>query len=409
MNHKYIDTLVIKIASRCNLNCSYCYMYNKGDLSYLQQPKIISDATIDSIVEKLIDHCTEKEISKFNIVLHGGEPLLAGIDKIKYFVDKANEATKNNGISIKFSVQTNGLLVTKQWCEFFNENKISLGISIDGEKEVNDQFRVDHKGRGSYDKIVKAINLVNKHYSYNKLALLSVLDIDSNPIDSLNHFISLGAKSIDFLLPDNNFEDLPNKPLQGVFANSETPYGDWFVMLYDYWNTLPIDTKPDIRFFHNIIFKFCGITIASDIIGNEENHVLVIETNGDIEPIDSMKICGDSFTKGNVNILKNSLNDAFNLKLASLYYDSSNILSKLCLKCPILDYCGGGFIAHRYSKDKEFTNPTVYCKDYIKFISHIQTSLVAELPEDITNINKIDSINYSEVVIELQIENINFY
>jgi len=409
MENKYIHTLVVKIASRCNLNCSYCYMYNKGDSSYLQQPKVISNSVIDAIVEKAVDHCLENKLDRFDIVLHGGEPLLAGMEKIQYFINKSKEATKENGIRFKYSIQTNGLLVTKEWCEFFNDNGISLGISIDGEKEINDKFRVDHKGRGSYDKIVRAIGLVNRHYTYEPLGLLSVLDINSSPIDSIDHLISLGAKSVEFLLPDNNYEDLPVKPVQGDFVGSETPYGDWLVALYDYWNALPKEIKPGIRFFHNIIFKFCGITISSDLMGNEKNHVLVIETNGDIEPIDSMKICGENFTKGDVNVVRNTLNDAFRLTLANSYYGDNNSLSQTCLKCPIFDYCGGGFIAHRYSKENGFSNPTVYCKDYIRFITHIQSSLVRELPEDLLTIQEIDTIGYEEVVNELEIENITLY
>lgn len=409
MKRKYIHTLVVKVASRCNLNCTYCYMYNKGDSSFKIQPKVISDDVIDAILKEVVEHCRQNELTKFDIVLHGGEPLLAGRKKIQFFIDKAREITTETGICFNFSVQTNGLLLTKEWCEFFNINSISLGISIDGAREVNDRFRIDHKGKGSYDRIVKAIELANNHYTYEDLGLLSVLDVNSDPIDSFNHLLSLGVDSIEFLIPDHNYADLPVRPTQGKFVDSETPYGDWIITMYDHWNSLSEDQKPSIRLFSNLILKFCGIVISSDLIGNENNHVLVIETNGDIEPIDSLKICGENFTKGDVNITESSLDDAFSLNLANLYYGENDSISEKCNKCPIFEYCGSGFIAHRYSKQNGLKNPTIYCKDYIKFISHIQSSLVSELPIDLTNVQKIDALNYDEIVLELEIKNEKFY
>jgi uncharacterized protein len=403
--NKFIDTFVVKVASRCNLNCTYCYMYNKGDDSYKTQPKVMSKATIDNLLQKVVTHCTAHEVTSFSMILHGGEPLLAGVDRIRYFIEKARELTKDIELDIVFSMQTNAILITKEWCDFFNEYDISIGISIDGEKEINDKFRVDHKGRGSYDNIVKGIRVVNEHYK-EQLGVLSVIDIDSDPVKSLMHLISLEAKRVDFLFPDNNYADPPQRPVSG---NSETPYGDWLVRLYDHWNSLPPEIKPELRLFINIIYNFCSVDVSSDSMGGGERHVLVIETNGDIESVDSLKICGDNFTKGNVNINRDEIEAAFGLRLANLYYDSATNVSKKCNTCPIFSYCGGGFIPHRYSTDNEFNNPTIYCKDYIRLISHVQNSLIDELPAEVIEMNPIDRLSYTEVVNELDIANLKFY
>ncbi len=383
-------------------------MYNKGDLSYLKQPKFMSEEVVDALFERIVEHCLVHDLSDFTIVLHGGEPLLAGMDRIGNFIAVAEEKGAKHGVSFSFSIQTNGLLITPEWCDFLNKNNIKVGISIDGEKEVNDKYRVDHSGRGSYDDIVRAIKICRDHYN-GKIGLLSVLDVNSDPVQALDHFVSLGAQSIDFLLPDNNYEDLPCHPENGRYKDSPTPYGDWLVDLYDYWNSMSGETKPEIRIFHNLIYKFCGITIASDMMGQEENQVLVIETNGEIEPIDSMKICGEGFTKSNMNVLDSKLDDAFQLELARLYYNSSEHLSEACIQCPILDFCGGGFIAHRYSRENGFLNPTVYCKDYIRLITHVQSSLVAELPLEINSINEVSALSFEEVVGDLNINAKTFY
>jgi uncharacterized protein len=402
-SNPFIHTLVVKIASRCNLNCTYCYMYNKGDTTYLQQPKVMSNDTIDNLITKIILHCQSHDLKVFTIVLHGGEPLLAGMEKIKYFVEKANEYSMKNNIEIKFTIQTNGLLLTEEWCKFLSKFKIRLSISLDGVKEINDKYRIDHAGNGSYDKILEAVNIANVHYTLQPPSILSVLDINNNPVEALNHIVAIGAKSVDFLLPASNYKDLPPKPTYGAFVSSLNPYGDWLSTLYNHLKTIPIEKRPIVKLFHNLIAKIMGAEILSDIIGDDENHVLVIETNGDIEPIDMLKICGNGFTKGNINIFTNTLDDAFSLTLAELYYNSHNILCEQCKECPILSLCGSGFIVHRYSEDNKFNNPTVYCKDYIKFITHIQSDIVNSLPSDFKHDDIVQAISFEEVISELNI------
>lgn len=138
--------VVVKVASRCNLNCSYCYMYNMGDNSYLMQPKVMSLKVVDKLIERILSHCQKHTIKNFEIVLHGGEPLLAGKDFFRKFVNKANERlVAEAGIGVKFVIQTNGLLLTEDWCKLFAELKIAVGVSLDGTPEDNDRYRIDHK------------------------------------------------------------------------------------------------------------------------------------------------------------------------------------------------------------------------------------------------------------------------
>jgi uncharacterized protein len=104
--------LVVKVASRCNLNCSYCYVYNAGDNSYLQQPAVMSDETMDALVQRTANHCRQHGIALFTFVFHGGEPLLAGQDFFHRFV---NQVTTHFPAETKpnFCLQTNGTLLTR--------------------------------------------------------------------------------------------------------------------------------------------------------------------------------------------------------------------------------------------------------------------------------------------------------
>ncbi|MFC0186438.1 radical SAM protein [Pseudarcicella hirudinis] len=202
--NNYLSTLrativVVKIASRCNLNCSYCYMYNMGDQTYLSQPKVMSDKVVDKLIERILGHCKLHNIDNYEIVLHGGEPLLAGKEFFRKFVSKANKIlVEQGGIRVRYVVQTNGLLLSDDWCKLFAELKIGVGVSLDGTPEDNDQYRIDHKGKGSYDRIVKGLNqaLNSSYFKEKKLGVgvLAVINIDSEPEAVYEHFKSLSIK-----------------------------------------------------------------------------------------------------------------------------------------------------------------------------------------------------------------------
>ena len=131
-----------------------------------------------------------------------------------------------------------------------------------------------------------------------------------------------------------------------------------------------------------------------------ESTVLVIETNGEIEAIDSLKACGHGFTKTGFNIKENTFQDMEETSLGKLYFNNfTSKLCKQCQECPIQEVCKGGRLVHRYSKEKGFNNPSVYCKDLIKLIAHIQKFFISCFPdlhekENIKEINPTDIINY---------------
>jgi uncharacterized protein len=394
----YINNLIIKIASRCNLNCRYCYMYNKGDSSYLRQPKVMSSSVITKLIEQAFIHATTHEVKTFNFIFHGGEPLLAGKKKIEFFINTAiSEFNKRDNIQVNFSLQTNGLLLDDEWCDIINKYRIKLGISLDGGEEANDMNRIDHRGKGSYEKVMKRFKASRARLD-RPPAILTVINPNYDPIEILDHFTAHGVRVIDFLLPDNNYQDPPLKASRGIFANSETPYADWIIRLYDYWKNLKKEIRPSIRTFNDIYWKFLGGTIECDILGNDYNRALVIETDGGVEAVDSLKICGESFTKENSNIFTYTIDEALNLPLVRLYFNSHKSLCRKCNECILNEFCGGGFIAHRYRKSNRFDNPSVYCEEYIRFLSHIQNDLINSMEQELLSSLHVQEIDLKQTL-----------
>ncbi|MHA7607294.1 radical SAM protein [Elizabethkingia meningoseptica] len=379
-----INSVVIKIASRCNINCSYCYMYNAGDMSYLKQPKFISMEIIKIFVDKIIDYCKKNNLKHFYFSLHGGEPLLM---PKKDFVEMVNELLKltSNNIKVGISIQTNGILLDEEWCEIFKKYNILVGISLDGTKEIHDKYRVDKKGKGTYIKVIKGIEILKK--KYDNFSLLSVTNAEIAPRELFNHFVDMGFCT-DFLLLESNYDD----------CNKSKSMGDWLVNMFEFWYNTISTNKIRIRIFETICRNILGDISGTDSLGTSENSILVLETNGGIEAVDVLKICGESFTKNNINIKTHEIDHVFSDLLIDVYYNSGKYLPKKCLACPVQEVCGGGYLPHRYSSKNGFNNPSVYCDDLLKLITHIQNVIIDEMPENLIKETQIEKLTYEDAL-----------
>jgi uncharacterized protein len=372
-----IQDFIFKVTSRCNLNCSYCYMYNKGDLSYLQQPKVMPVAVVDAAIERIRAYSSASGTRRVSIILHGGEPLLAGQTFFRRFVEKANSELKPD-IQPVFNMQTNGALLDQSWLALLRELDIRFGISLDGPESINDANRVDHRGRGSYARVRRAIDLVRADSRVDHLfrGVLCVVNLDADPLELYDFYRCLGIGSVDFLLPDGHYD---NPPAGLIAGSTDTPYADWLIRLFNKWFS---DDDPTFRIpiFEGIIGAIFGAPSGRDDLGGGCNGAIVIESDGTIEPVDVLKICGDRFTKTHFNVADSDIADAYQSDLIRMYLAGGRMLCKKCQQCPVKAVCGGGYLPHRYSVVNGFDNPSVYCHNLMKLIIYIQQKVVDALP-----------------------------
>ena len=175
----YTTNLVVKVASRCNLNCTYCYVYNMGDNSYKLQPKFMSIETIKKIFERIKSHCLNNGLKDFLIIFHGGEPLLAGLDFYKNFIEIGKSVLKND-ITIDYGMQTNGVLLDYNLAVELKKLKIQVGISIDGTEGSNNKNRIYHNNKGSYTEIINGFNIIKEVYGDKLANCICVIDTDES-------------------------------------------------------------------------------------------------------------------------------------------------------------------------------------------------------------------------------------
>lgn len=379
-NPVLIRTFILKVASRCNLNCNYCYVYNKGDDTYLRQPQRMSDQVAAAVIDRVRNYCLSNHLNQVEFIFHGGEPLLAGREFFERFVAHANRRLLPE-VTPSFNMQTNGTLLDRRWLDLMLDLNIGFGISLDGPKEINDANRVDHFGRGSYDKVRAAIDLILSTPGMEERfgGILTVINPQADPLALYRFFRGLGVCSVDFILPDGHYDNPP----AGLSLNgSDTPFADWLIPIFDAWFNEG-DPSFQIRLFQNILDLLFGGKQTLDSIGGGENGILVIDTDGGIEPVDVLKICGNGFTKLGCNVLSNDIEDVYPSSLIAQYQSGLNSLSGKCKACPIRDVCGGGYLPHRYSSMNGFDNPSVYCRDLMKLIIHIRNTMLTSLPDNL--------------------------
>jgi uncharacterized protein len=364
---KPIHMYILKIASLCNLDCSYCYVYQSPDKSWQKKPKHVSFKLLDSIAVRIQEHADEHDLDEVKIVFHGGEPLLAGLDRLKEYVKRLKSIIS---CQIDFGMQTNGILLNNSIIDFLFENQFQIGISLDGTRKHNDRHRLYSSQKSSYDKTVKAIELLQSKEDEGKIfgGILTVVDLSNKPVKILENFDELGIRSANLLLPDCNYESPPQRP-----ENDDVAYGKWLYEFFDIW--FENYSHIEVPYFEEIMNMMLGGISSSEEIGAKSVDFLVIDTNGDIEAVDTLKMVGREATSLNLNVKSNSISDA--LQHPAIYSRMSGYhsLCKTCRDCEFLNNCGGGYIPHRYSRKNGFINPSVYCEDLKYLFSKIKSRI----------------------------------
>jgi uncharacterized protein len=368
-------------------------MYNKGDNTYLMQPKFMKEEIVEKFALELREYSISNNVKEVFIAFHGGEPLLADKEFYRNFTHILNTNMKQVA-DVIYTLQTNGTLLDEDWCKLLNELNIQPSISADGPKDFHDKYRVYHNGKGSFDDVEKGI--LRRNQSLNG-GLISVININIPPDEFYKYIRSHQTKVINILLPDSHYDDGEYKAMCES-KKSKSPYGDWLVVLYEMWKKDDFTKRPQINFFKNIVNCLMGKEVGDELVGSQKCGVACIETDGAIEVVDPLRICGSGFTRNSLNILNNPIADLEKEKLFGLYYESHQKLCNTCENCTIREVCGGGYLGRRYSAENGFDNPSIYCKDLVKIITHIQNDIFRSLPESVISELGIDRLEEDQLV-----------
>lgn len=358
---------ILKIHSRCDLACRHCYMYEMADQSWRDQPRRMSDAVADRTVERIAEHASRHDLAEIDVVLHGGEPLLAGPDLISRLAHGLRGAV-DTGTRVNLTVQTNGVRLDQSFLDLFDSLAIRVGVSLDGDAEGHDRNRRHANGQGSHAQVSRSLRrLTSGPYHHLFGGILCTVDVRNDPLRTYEALLEFDPPAIDFLLPHGNWSAPP--PFRDP-GSPATPYADWLIQIFDRWYGSPV-LHTEIRMFHEIMRLLMGSPSRVETVGLSPVRMVVIETDGSIEQSDVLKSAYHGAPRTDLHVLTNSLDEALLHPSIAARQIGERALSPLCHACDLVSICGGGLYAHRYSPVTGFAEPSVYCPDLFRLIRHI--------------------------------------
>jgi uncharacterized protein len=375
---------LLKIHSRCDLACSYCYVYEAADQSWRDRPRVMAPEIVGRTARLIAGHAREHRLDRVHVVLHGGEPLLVGAQRLEAVLRTLTEAL--DGVAeLRLTVQTNGIRLAEDpaLLPVLDRYGVRVGVSLDGTAATHDRHRRRADGRGSHADTVRALRLLSgTAHGHLYAGLLCVVDLTADPVGTYEALLEFAPPCIDLLLPHGTWatpppglEDRtspPTRPPTPGGSPSSVPYADWLRAVFDRWYEAP-RRETGIRLFEAIMTLHLGGTARSEAVGLTPVDLVVVETDGAIEQADSLKAAYPGAPETGLHVRADTFADATAHPAFRNRQRGVAGLGPVCRSCARARVCGGGLYSHRYAPTATpaFSAPSVYCADLAVLVDHI--------------------------------------
>lgn len=360
--------------AHCNLACKYCYYLEKNNLYDKSHRHIMSDEMLEQFTREYIEAQTMPQVL---FTWHGGEPLVRSID----FYKKALALQKKyaRGRHIDNVIQTNGTMLTDEWCEFFAQNNWLVGISIDGPQEYHDHYRLTTTGNPSWQKVMHGIELLKKHHvEWNAMAVVNAYNAD-HPLEFYHFFKDNGCQYLQFTpIVERLTKHQDGRTLASLADNHEIPLADFSVTpeqwgsflcaIFDEWVRNDVG-KMFVEIFDCTLANWMGVLPGICAYSKNCGHAGIMEHNGDVYSCDHFVF--PEYKLGNIRD---------HTLIEMLYGDKQHAFSRLkhtslprqCKECDMEFACHGECPKNRFEKDKYGEPGLNYlCKGYYQYYSHV--------------------------------------
>lgn len=263
-------------------------------------------------------------------------------------------------------IHTNAVQLGERHLDLFAEYGVRVGISLDGDRAANDRHRLFANGRSSYDKVLRAVALLDQdRYRHLYAGILCTIDVRNDPVAVYDALAALRSPRIDFLLPHATWDEPPLRP-----DGAETPYADWLLAVHRRW--CERGRPMPVRLFDSVVSTLGGGPSLTEAMGLEAADVVVVETDGTYEQADSLKTAYDGAPVTGKDVFRHTLDEVAHHPGIAARQQGLDGLCAECRSCPVVRSCGGGLFAHRYRSDGTgFDHPSVFCADLKELIRSI--------------------------------------
>lgn len=354
-----VSILIKPASSNCNLRCKYCFYHSISENRNIPSYGMMSDETLENLVEKALDYSEQSCTFAFQ----GGEPTLAGIQFYKSLLKHIEKHNKKK-VNVKLAIQTNGIVIDEEWAGFFHDNSFLVGLSLDGYKDIHDLMRIDAQGKGTYSRVLKTVNLFNKHkVEYNILCVVnSYVARHINKVYA--SFKKSGFKYLQFIPCLDPLDEAP-----GNYEYSLTPehYTGFLKTLFDEWYRDIINGDAvSIRYFDNLVAMAMGCPPESCGMSGLCTAYLVVEADGGIYPCDFYVF--DRWHMGNIREL--NFRELLESNAAKQFVASSEYVDPECKVCRWIHLCRGGCRRNREPFVDNRPSLNGYCSSYKVFFEY---------------------------------------
>ena len=366
-----LTSFLVKVASRCNLDCDYCYVYHHADQSWRSMPRLLSSEDRKAFSSRLALYLQHAGIRRCVVAFHGGEPLLMGSAELVAFADQVRKAVGVD-VQLDICIQTNGLMLTREAIDQLSNADIGISLSLDGPKEANDLHRTSRRGRSSFEQTYRALQLLRSTPSA-FTGVIAVIDPRTPPRQLLEFFSEEQVPRLDFLLPDAHHL----RPPPGRLEQPDI-YEKWLIEAFDLW--FDGYSSLQVRTFEALLDAVAGMPSQTDAFGFGDVSLITVETDGTYHDLDVLKIVSQGATRLEGSVRDTPISDvAASPALAAhrALLTKEGLCAK-CRTCDVVDVCGGGSVPHRYGLNG-FKNPTIYCKEMRALIRHVQVRVAESL------------------------------
>ena len=367
--------VMLKPASaHCNLACKYCYYLEKNKLYPTAQRHLMSDEMLEQFTREYIEAQTMNQVL---FTWHGGEPLLRSID----FYRKALSLQQKyaGGRHIDNVIQTNGTLLTDEWCEFFAQNHWLVGISIDGPQPDHDHYRLTAAGKPSWKKVMQGIKLLKKHgVEWNAMAVVNAYNVN-HPLEFYRFFKENGCQFLQFTpIVERLTRHEDGRTLASLADKNEIPlseasvtpeqWGYFLCAIFDEWVRKDVG-KIFVEIFDCTLANWMGVSPGICAYSKECGHAGVMEHNGDVYSCDHFVF--PEYKLGNIrdHSLIDMLYGEQQQEFSRLKHSS---LPRQCKECGMEFACHGECPKNRFMKDKYGDSGLNYlCPGYYHYYQHV--------------------------------------
>ena len=363
--------------SSCNLNCTYCYYLEKSKLYPAVREQRMSYELLEDFTRQFIE---VHQVPVVTFTWQGGEPTLMGLG----FFRKAIELQKkySGDKKIENAFQTNGTKLSDDWCKFFTDNNILVGISIDGAEHNHDHFRKTFSGRPTFKMVMKGIELLHKHrVEFNTLSTVNEYNVHFAS-ETYRFLKQIGSGFIQFLpVVEYNAENRPEQELQLIapthsenvrftdWSVGAVDFGKFLMKIFDEWVRNDV-ARYYVQIFDATLANYVGENPGLCVFNDTCGDALIMEYNGDLYSCDHF-VYPEYFLG---NIIETSLiNLVRSQKQFDFGIDKRNKLPGYCLRCTVRYACHGECPKHRFLKTPDGKPGLNYlCEGYKLFFTHVE-------------------------------------